>query len=556
MKERLSSLGFAMALEPVPNYTQLTSDDLDEIGGIAEAYAEDDERLQKSSSSHTAGRSAHTSGHPFTSSDRPSKRQRVHSPLPHDMHIDPPGSRNMMPPPSKPLSKMRSVKSLFPTIRKKFSSSQSSPKEYPGKNGDVQMYDNGHWRDAAGSRTSGEQYSPRHDLRSETPYMSGALPFKQPPQGSHLLESVGAYSNASEFSFCASSPVKMKIGRGEKQAVQLPTEPSYLHLMDGLSHDNGIDLGLKDPRESASNGCEVNNYVRRTVSTPQNQRQVQETSSQQRWRLGHAFLHQSPNGPLRPSNDQQRTSPFNESKGYFNRAYYDPSIGVATPAPPQPQQPARQLQNVVSPFFGRSYYNAPTPPQPRITETQTSSHRFVASQSQGYPASQISTEWGEPRSMNSLSFSDLTFNTRNGPIMHNGYRQPTRHVSARSYQDSRNFVTHANTRLSPFANNSDSSSSNHITPTFSRQPQAQPQSTMPSSSSFNQTGPSRIGQLPSSMPSIVSSHSPVRNRTQWETLQHPGVRSNRQKHGRVQGGTFNISSASPFSRVKRRSVRR
>ncbi|KAJ4378285.1 hypothetical protein N0V86_005985 [Didymella sp. IMI 355093] len=348
MKERLSSLGFAMALEPVPNHTQLTLDDLSEISGIAEAYAEDDRRFQKSSSTHTAGRSAHTSGYPYTSSDRPLKRQRVDSPLPQGMHTDPPSSREMMPPPSKPLSRMRSVRGLFPTIRKKFSSSRSSPKEHQKKNRDVQMYDNGQWRDAAEPYTQGDQSSPHDNLRTEPPYMSGALPNEQAPQESRLLAGLGRHTNASEFSFRASSPVKMNGGRNEQHPVQMAREPSYLHLMDGLSRDNGVELGLKDPRESSLNHHATQSTVRSPVSTPQNQRQSEEADGQQRWRLGHAFLHQSPNAPSRPSS-QQRTSPQDRSEGFFSRAHYEPSAGL-TARVHQTQQPVQYIQNVFTSF--------------------------------------------------------------------------------------------------------------------------------------------------------------------------------------------------------------
>ncbi|KAF1926138.1 uncharacterized protein M421DRAFT_225688 [Didymella exigua CBS 183.55] len=358
MKERLSSLGFAMAVEPIPNHTQLTSDDLNDIGSIAEAYAEDDRQFQKSSSTHTAGRSAHTSGHPFTSSDRPLKRQRVDSPLPRDMHIDLSRSRDMMPPPSKPMSRMRSVKSFFPTIRKKLSSSRSSPKEQQKNNGDVQMYDSTQWRDEAGPYNQDNLSSTQDDLRSEPPYMPGALPHEQIPQGSRLIANLGQQTDASEFSFRASSPVKINSGRSEQHPVQMPTEPSYLHLMDGLSRDNGVELGLKDPRENRSSRSALNDTMRPPIRTPQNQRQAHEMNGQQHWRLGHAFLHQSPNAPPRP-NDQQRTSPQARSKGFFSRTHYDPSTNVATPALPQPQQPVRRVQNVFTSFRRLSVTEVP-----------------------------------------------------------------------------------------------------------------------------------------------------------------------------------------------------
>ena len=81
MRERLASLGFAMALEPVPNHTQLTSDDIHEIESIAEACTEDQRHLRIPPSSHTVGRTANTSGHTVNTQERPLKRQRVDSPL-------------------------------------------------------------------------------------------------------------------------------------------------------------------------------------------------------------------------------------------------------------------------------------------------------------------------------------------------------------------------------------------------------------------------------------------------------------------------------------------
>ncbi|KAH6639805.1 hypothetical protein C7974DRAFT_139167, partial [Boeremia exigua] len=356
MKERLSSLGFAIPVEPVPNYTQLKSDDFDEIGSIADAYAEDDRQFQKSSSTHTAGRSAHTSGHPFSSSDRPSKRQRVDSPLP-NMQVHARSSRERMPPPAlKPRSSMNSVRRFLPSIRKKFSSSRSLSKEPRSHDADLQMYDNGEWRDAAESRTGDGRSSPRFDLRSETPYMSGALPAENNTQRSQLLANVGADPEATRFSFRAPSPVKKSDGRGGNQPVQLPSVPSYLRLMDGLVNDNDMELGLSDPREAASSSYTANTNTRPAISTPHNQRQNPEPSSQPRWRLGHAFLHQSSDGP---SNDQQHSSPLAKTRGFFNRANYDSNTRTATPSLHQPQQPAPQAQNVFTSFRRLSVTETP-----------------------------------------------------------------------------------------------------------------------------------------------------------------------------------------------------
>lgn len=560
MKDRLSKLGFAMAVEPIPNHSQVTSDDLNEIESIAGSYLEDDRRFQKSSSSHTAGRSAYTSGNGadpqhFMSSDRPTKRQRVDSPLPCEMNVDLPSSRDAMPPPSKPLSKMRSMRKLIPSIRKKFSSSRSATKVYQQNNGDTHMYDNPQCRDAAGAN---DDQSSRHDWRSDTPYMTGALPAKQASQGPQLLASLGEHGNASEFSFRASSPVKMDGGGGSHQPVQLPTGPSYLRLMDGLSHDNSFELGLKDPRKHASNRYSTSNTGRTPISTPQNQRHSPESSSQRRWGLGHAFLHQSPNATPKLVSHHQYAPPLSISQGPFSREHYDPPPGLSNSASNQPQQLIRQVENVVSPFFGRSRYDAPISPRPRIAEIQTSSHRFGASQSQRHLTSQVPLDWRETRRLDETSFQDSRLNLRNEPVLHDSYRRPLEHTPSEDYpaqyMNSRILMTRPKMHQASFVNNSGYDSQEHVRPTFSRQRQVQQQLARQPSSS-NRALP-RIGQLPSVMPSIISSHSPVRNRSQWEVLQRAGVRSSRHEYGGMRGSSVRSVSTNPFARVERRSVKR
>ncbi|KAF2027821.1 hypothetical protein EK21DRAFT_25968, partial [Setomelanomma holmii] len=152
MRERLASLGFAMALEPVPNLKSFDLDTLDDDGGMNARHIGDTVPSQrKTTSSHTAGRSAHTSGgaQPGPSSpltQRPMKRQRLESPLPHNMHVDPPTSRDAMPPPQKSLSKMRSVRKIFPSIKKRFTSGRSNPgPQEQHSNGDVHMYEDAQW---------------------------------------------------------------------------------------------------------------------------------------------------------------------------------------------------------------------------------------------------------------------------------------------------------------------------------------------------------------------------------------------------------------------------
>jgi hypothetical protein len=566
MRDRLASLGFAMAVEPVPNYTQLTDGAFNNIKDIADAYSAEDRRYQKSSSSHTAGRSLHTSGngavvHPFPSSDRPLKRQRVDSPLPRDMYIDQPSSRDVMPPPSKPMSRMRSMRGFIPTLRKKFSNGRTTPvlKGRSTESRDVQMYDHGHRRDPPNVQVDIYEPSPCRNMRSETPYMTGALPIEPASQASHLLTSLGVHGDASDYSFRASSPIKMNRGHIEHRPVQLPTGPSYLHLMDGLSRDNGLELGLKDPRENAAKRYKADNTFMSSMDDSQIRRQTQELNIQKRWGSNHAFLHPSPTGLSRLADHHQCTLPLETSNGHFTRANYGPSLCVTTPDPSRFRQPGQQIENVVSPFFGRRHHDAPNPSKPRFTETQTSLSRFGASQSPRYPNLQIANKWREPCSLNGLSFIKTPLHSRNEPVTYDGQNQSTGRLPSRNYQpynsDSRSYIMRPDTHRYPFADDSGYRSSVNRRLTFSRQQEAQPQSAI-SFPSFDHASSSRLRQLPSTMTSMVSSRPCVRSRTQWDTLQCTGVRSSRQTHDKIRGIMPNTSLADSLSRVERRNVRR
>lgn len=551
MKERLSSLGFAMALEPVPNYTQLNSDDFNELESIAEAFAEDNRNFEKSSSNHTGGRSENTSAYPFVSSHRPLKRQRIDSPLPPNLQVDTPSSRDKMPPPPlKPPSKMRSVRHFFPRIRRKLSSSRSPPGETQSSDGDVQMYGNGQWQNAGHSRVNNGHSSPSQDIRSEPPPVSGLLPPENPSQRSHLLASVGADLEASKFTFRASSPVKINNERTGNQPVQLPTAPSYLRLMDGFAHDNRIELGLRDPRTSSPGQYQAREAITPSFSTPQTQRQTQATSSQQRWRPGHVFLHQSSHGSSGQMNDQQRNSPLSKSKGFFSRAHYDSSIGIRTPDRTEAQQPVQPVQNVVSSFFRRSS-DAHLPPQPRITETQTSSHHFVASRSPR-PPMPATVESHEPGSLNGLSFMNSPLDSRNEPIM---YKQYPRHLPTQNHITSGAFVAQPRIHESPHLGGREFSSWAQSRPALFRQQQTRSYPNALPIMSLSSTTPSPIERLPSAMSTTVLDRSALRNRAQWDTLQQAGVRSSRQVYDKLPIGSSRLLSTNQFARVKWRSVR-
>ncbi|KAJ4323937.1 hypothetical protein N0V94_001581 [Neodidymelliopsis sp. IMI 364377] len=363
MKERLGSVGFAMAMEPVPNYSHLTPENLDEIESICDTYPATSIRYPEPSSSHTAGRSAPATGneavvqhiHP---SDRPSKRQRVESPLPGNMPTSRLRSRDTMPPPSKPLSRMRSMRKILPNLRKKFSNGRAAPNHHQRTKQDVQMYDNRDWQGTSGGQINESATSSSHQMRSETPYMTGALPVEFVSRPSPLGTSTGVDGNASDFTFRASSPVKMTNRLIEHQPVQLPTDPSYLHMMDGLSHDNGFDLGLKDPRKKSMEEQEFNRFVTRGTGTAQNLYQTREPPSRSR-DLGHAFLHQPPNASTRAADQHQRTSPPGKPTGFFHRAQYDSMARSTTPVLNQFQQPSRKIENVFKSFRRLSVTETP-----------------------------------------------------------------------------------------------------------------------------------------------------------------------------------------------------
>ncbi|KAF1849652.1 uncharacterized protein K460DRAFT_421842 [Cucurbitaria berberidis CBS 394.84] len=355
MKKRLASLGFAMALEPVPNFKGLDPNTFDSDEAFPGDYSgKSDAFPRKTASSHTAGRSAHTPGHATTSPSspftrRPIKRQRLDSPLPGNIQLGISTNQDAMSPPPKPMSRLHSVRKMFPALRNKFSHGRSTPDYGLERKSDVSMYDDGPWQDA-----SDDQRSTQHGFRGETPYMSGALPVERPteainPQESQLLSSMGINDNKPDFTFRASSPIKMSKSSEGHQSVQLPTEPSYIRLMDGLSRDTGIELGLKDPRESPRRSYHDDGRDRQVIHNHR-VRQLPQEEPQKRWSFGHPFLHQSPHGSSPASNGHLDTSCSTQINGFADRAYNEPSLGPVTPAPRRYQQSGPQIESVFKSF--------------------------------------------------------------------------------------------------------------------------------------------------------------------------------------------------------------
>ncbi|KAH7094380.1 hypothetical protein FB567DRAFT_431769 [Paraphoma chrysanthemicola] len=538
MKQRLASLGFAMALEPVPNLKEFDLDELDDDGGMNSRHnGNPAAAFRKTASSHTVGRSAHASGEaamgpssPFT--QRPLKRQRVDSPLPSNIQLDAPTSRDVMPPPQKPLSKMHSVRKLFPSLKKRFAGGRSTPA--PGehnRNYDEHMYEDERWD--GGTYDSARNQQPLHSRhRGDTPYMSGALPVEHTsetsaPHGSRHVANGGVEADKSDFTFRTSSPVKLKQHSSEHQPVQLPTEPSYIRLMDGLSYESGMELGLRDPRTNRTNighATVSNRQVR-----PQHEARAMDFISDD-WQNGHSFLQQSPLGVSGATGLFPGRSPINRTDGYDSRPFGNGTLNPMTPAPPRQHQAGHQADSVVSQVVERRPGGTSHAWNHRIAEPQDSSSRSAAFQSRSSRMTETQSGRREPPSVNGLSFFDSPVISKQRHLQNKQQRYQIDHLPPRRQFQGRNldssgYITRPDAGRSPFFRDSAYGSSRER-PTCYQQQNSSETTAIPYPS-FQRSSYARKGRLTSKMPSIVSSRSPNRTRPQWEGLQCMGVRSSR-----------------------------
>lgn len=215
------------------------------------------------------------------------------------------------------------MRKMLPGFRKKSSIDRSNviAGDVFEDNNDVQMYDNGYWRDTGADRRPGHD-----DFRSETPYMSGALPVEQSfhvsdPRESQLLPSMGFYDNRSDFTFRASSPVKLDKQGNSDRPVHLPTERSYIRLMDGLSSDSGVELGLKDPRKQPNTIDRGNGENRQVLHGFLNEDNLQGVDYEKRWDLGHPFMHQSPFRSSTSTDVHGYLPSHHQTNGFTNRVH-------------------------------------------------------------------------------------------------------------------------------------------------------------------------------------------------------------------------------------------
>lgn len=575
MKQRLASLGFAMH-DPIPNLKDVDLDILGDDGGInGDHYSTSGTAVRNIGSSHTAGRSAGRSAqaasNPFTApsnpfGQRPLKRQRVDSPLPNNMQADQPNSRDAMPPPQKPVSRMRSMRKIFPTLRKKFSSGRSVEATERGsrRDEDVHMYENSHWNGTSQVSANGSQASMhRDDLGSGSRYMSGALPVGNSSQsphhrGSKALSTIGVDNDEAGFTFRAPSPVKLNNRGSDLQPVQLPSEPSYIRLMDGLSQDTGFELGLKDPRVNVSRTYHPTGEYRQVLRNRPCFREYEESGDREDWSRGPPFQHQSDRGPSFTNGSSLESRREPQTNRHRNRTHRNATHNPVTPTSRVYPQAGQQIESVVSPYVEGVSRNTPKFLNPRVAEPQHSSNRSVGYRSRAFPRLDPTPRWSEPKGLNSLSFF-------NSPVMPEGrfqqdsqdYQQcntaPPSHYQNRNLNSS-GFMTRPEPERSPFFRDSAYGSSRDR-PTHFEHQRTQSNAAIPLPS-FRRSQYSRTGQIPSNMPSIVSSQSPVRREPHWKTLQQVGVRSSQQNFGGNAGNGFPLSARNIIPSAGRRNVRR
>lgn len=556
-----------MHMQPVPNFKGVDPSVFDSD----ETLARDDHRdfnevLRKATSSHTVGGYAHASDKVGTMPSsshlrRPGKRQRLDSPLSKDMQVDFSPGRQPMPPPEKPLSRMQSMRKIFPALRKKFASDRSSllADENLGVVRGVQMYKDANWQGANTTRQEA-----RNEIHSEPPYMSGALPMEQQSQhlGSRSPQpnaKIGLYEHQSDFTFRASSPPKAESYNKRYHPVQLPIEPSYVRLMDGLSCGDEVELGLKDPRDNAGLDHQGDGSNRQVRHVYENQPVLQTTYRQKLWSPGNLSLHSSPYGSSASVETYQRPPQSRPTNVSTNRLYNGPNLGRAQPSSKKYHHPGNSIESVVSPHFRDSHNQAQIYSPSGLAEPEGSSNHSAVYRSQKSTMAKPQATWLEPRGLNGLSFFDSPVSPRKEsggltrsynrtdlePNLPSHYRQ-TRHI------DSNRSTTRPETGWPQYSNYGAYVSSENQ-PSYVRQPTGFIR-TVPAPSFQKSLTHDRIGKVLSSMPSVISGSTSGRSQLQWKNLQRAGVRSSQNVFGSFSRNRLGLLSKNIPSVSSRRNI--
>jgi hypothetical protein len=444
LKEQLGHLGYEVELQSMPGYEGPFPDD--DSDDSAEALQEAGPR--NTTSNHTASRSAHNTGYAGdanTSSSpqsrRPHKRARVDTPSRSTNIHAAPSSRDQMPPPAKP-SRMKSMRNMIPAsvrqVRQKFSLKGKGKAPAQQSGSDVQMHEHDYHEhmDLPPEILSDRGRPPTHNTAYGEPYMSGALPVQH---SRHSVSSSQTHPapggvprpSGAEFTFRSSSPVKLD----SRPSGHLPNEPSYIRLMDGLSRDTGLNLGLEDPRGGTSSQAypylQVDQSGQSFAETgPSCQRHSLEgyysDTSPQAGPSSHGHRHQG----SRASHLSGATVGNVDDRGAFDPVTSGPSQSRTT----------QEVDNVVSPFFGSSNSDRSQITRTKVAERNNSMSRLTASQSRRPPklGPTPKISWREGRTLNGLSFFDTPVNDRNEPIAWRHERNPSEYALQPQRYQSRN----------------------------------------------------------------------------------------------------------------------
>lgn len=424
MRDRLASLGFQMHFEPLEYKEPCLLEEMEGVVGL-------DAVQSKTTSSYTGEKSAETlvnTDHSMSSTprDRPLKRQRMESPIHgHNIHAIPQqrgvSSRDKMPPPAKPLLRMKSFKKLWPTLRKKAShglasSSIGSHRQQSTEPGfGISHSEN----DRYDLNSEGSHMTPtlHAEDKNDDQYMTGALPVESYDSEKLSPQPIDLNGASADFTF------RKPVEASSMRPAHLPSEPSYIRLLDGLSNDTGLDLGITDPRSEYLEEYEQRErdlaIAKAWAAQPLN------PDGSPRWCLfealdQHAMGSSSP-APRHP--DPLRSNPIKRPTSSTRAIRSTNRTLPATPAPQRSQQHAGMEESVVSPFFKSSNCSSRNLRRAGVNQRGDSSRR----NSGAYPYQRqqtpnVRTGRGEGRSLNVLSFFNSPLNTRNEPILHHtGY---------------------------------------------------------------------------------------------------------------------------------------
>lgn len=524
MRARLSSLGFAMALEPIPNLKKL------------DIHMIDDE---SNSPNHRTPASATTSRRTTINNDdtemthmsgalnppedpvstRPAKRQRVASL--EEMQEKSSTDRELMPPPRQTLSRKLSVRKIIPTLRRKFN--VRTPRLSTDRSHEGEMYSDN--REPITPHDSDSVVEHRRVIGASDdasfPIASQNTPLQafQDPKSSRV-------TNVTNSNFTFRSPSANAIQSDYRSQARLPQERSYLRLMDGLSYNDGIELGLQDPRQNMTYDVQPSNGHIPSLISPELLQYDQPVREQSMWRSGFPHFRRKPiETSVPPHETFQRGAYVNTGHNSSQELEAGGTIMPVTPMRQGSLDRNPPMDSVVS-SCAKHIYQMPSGYENHgVAEVRGSSTRSGGYQLHDPQTSNSRPRWEAPRGLNGLSFIDTPLDSQNRPIR---YQDGFVTSSSPHYTPtSKTFDGHIVRREqheSPYFSRSTYQPSTHLSINDRQSHRHQLAAPTKSYSSFKSPALSRLSALPQASPLTLK----ARSQPQWHRLQRAGVRSSRQ----------------------------